>query len=307
MHPDTLSALLPDLATFARVVDAGNFSEAARQLGSTPSTISRQIKRLETALGTRLLERSTRSVRVTESGEQVYRRCRDMLEAATSAIDAASRLAAQTRGLVRFSAPISYAHYVIHPLMPAFLRAHEAVDVQLIFTDRELDPLQDDVDLVIRLTRHPPPGLAARPLGEVRWILCASPGYLQARGAPRQPADLAAHDCIYLGETPQDRHWTLHRGNTVQTVDVRGRYQANHADARLDAALRHLGIASLPEFLAAEALRSGALARVLPDWDFEPAAYTGPVWLLYPPNRFLPPKVRALIDHLAAHLPGNQA
>jgi len=303
MHPDTLAALLPDLATFARVVDAGNFSEAARRLGSTPSTISRQIKRLETTLGVRLLERSTRSVRITESGEQVYRRCREMLEAATSAVDAAGH-AGQARGLVRLSAPVSYAHYVIHPLIPAFLAVHDAIDVQLIFNDRDLSPLQDDVDLVILLTRHPPPGLAGRQLGEVRWILCASPAYLEARGTPRQPADLAGHDCIYLGETPQDRRWTLHQGNISHAVDVRGRYQANHADARLDAALRHLGIAALPDFLAAESLREGCLVEVLGDWRFEARPYAGPVWLLYPPNRFLPPKVRALIDHLARHLPG---
>lgn len=307
MNPAELFALLPDLATFARVVEAGNFSVAARQLGSTPSTVSRQIKRLEEALGARLLERSTRQVRVTESGADVYRHCRDMVGAASGAVDAAGQLAGKPQGRVSVSAPTAYAKTVIHPLLPGFLRQYADVDVQLVFTDHEVDPLRDGLDLVIRPTRTPPPGLAARQLGAVQWLLCASRGYLAARGTPKAPRDLAQHDCLYLGETADDHRWRLRRGTQTQTVEVRGRYIANHAGARLEAALQDWGIACLPDFTAADALRAGDLVQVLPGWTFEARAYMGPVWLLYPPNRFLPPKVRALIDYLAAHLAGAGA
>lgn len=303
MTPSDLLPLLPDLATFARVVDAGNFSVAARQLGSTPSTVSRQMQRLERALGTRLLERSTRSLRLTESGAEVYRHCTEMVEAAASAAQAASRLSGRPQGRVSISAPISFAQSVVHPLISGFLRAYEEVAVQLIFTDRDVDPVRDSVDIVIRPTPTPPPGLAARRLGTLQWMPCASPAYLRARGTPKHPKDLARHDCLYLGETPDDNRWTFRRGAQTQTVEVKGRYIANDVGARRDAALADRGIASLPEFAAADALRGGLLVRVLPEWSLEPRAYSGPVWMLYPPNRFLPPKVRVLIDWLAQHMP----
>lgn len=302
MTPTEFFDLLPDMAVFARVVEAGNFSVAARQLGSTPSTVSRQIKRLEEALSTRLLERSTRTVRVTESGAQVVRFCRDMLSSASGAVDAAGQLSGRAQGKVSLSAPTQFARTVIHPLIAGFLRAYEEVDLQLLFTDHDIDPLVDDVDLVIRLTEHPPQGLSGRRLGAVRWMLVASPAYLLQRGMPAQPRDLLDHACIYLGETADDSRWRFRRGAETQGVDVKGRYIANHAGARLDAALQDFGIAGVPEFAAAAALKSGELVQVLPDWRFDGHAYVGSVWLLYPPNRFLPPKVRALIDYLVEHI-----
>ncbi|AOY97385.1 transcriptional regulator [Cupriavidus sp. USMAA2-4] len=307
MNPNELFALLPDMAVFARVVDAGNFSLAARQLGTTPSTVSRQIKRLEDALATRLLERSTRKVRVTASGEQVYRHCRELVGAAAGAVDAAGALAARPAGRVSLSAPTAYAKTVIHPLVPDFLRACPDVDLRLVFSDATLDPLDDDLDLVIRLTDQPPPGLAGRRLGRVEWVLCASRAYLAARGEPRHPRELAAHDCLFLGETADDKRWRFRRTAPAEaaapvSVEVRGRYAANHASARLEAAQQGLGIASLPDFAAAQALQRGEVVRVLADWTLEARAYVGTVWLLHPPNRFLPPKVRALIDFLDARL-----
>jgi DNA-binding transcriptional LysR family regulator len=303
MNPTELFALLPDLATFARVVEAGNFSVAARQLGSTPSTVSRQMQRLERALSTRLLERSTRTLRLTESGAQVYRYCQAMVDAAAGAADAASQSTGRPHGRVTLSAPISVAKSVIHPLIPGFLRAYEEVDVQLIFTDRDVDPIRDHVDLVIRPTATPPPGLAARRLGTVCWMPCASPAYLRARGTPANPKDLAQHDCIYLGETADDNRWSFRRGTQTQTVEVKGRYIANDVSARLEAAIENWGVAVLPDFAVAEALHDGSLVQVLPEWSLEPPAYSGPIWMLYPPNRFLPPKVRAMIDWLAEKMP----
>ncbi|WP_296650379.1 LysR family transcriptional regulator [Paraburkholderia sp.] len=298
MTPTELLPLLPDLATFAQVVESGNFSSAAHPLGTTPSTISRQVQRLERALGTRLFERSTRRIRLTESGMQVYRHCREMIDAASGAVDAASQLTAQPRGRVSISAPISLAKSLIHPKIPGFLRAYQEVDVQVVFDDREIDPIRDHVDLVVRPTPTPPQGLVARQLGTVRWLPCASPGYLRARGTPAVPNELAQHDCLCLGDTPDDNRWTFRQGNHTQTIEVRGRYIANDVSARREAALEDWGVASLPEFAVADDLRAGRLVQVLPAWLFEPRAYSGPVWLLYPPNRLMPPKVRALIDWL---------
>lgn len=176
------------------------------------------------------------------------------------------------------------------------------MSVQLIFSDRNVDPLVEDVDVVIRLTDSPPPGLAGRPLGSVRWVLCASPSYLDERGIPVRPRELAHHDCMYLGETPDDNRWQLRRADESQMVEVRGRYIANHAGARLEAAQLGLGIACLPDFAAADALAEGSVVQVLPDWRLDAGAYNGGVWLLYPPKRVLPPKVRVLIDYCAERL-----
>lgn len=304
--PTELLPLLPDLATFAQVAEANNFSAAARLLGTTPSTISRQVQRLERALGTRLFERSTRSIRLTESGTQVYQFCRDMLDAASSAVDVASQLAAQPRGRVSISAPISLAKSLIHPKIAGFLRTYPEVQVQVIFDDREIDPIRDHVDLVVRPTPTPPQGLVARQLGTVRWLPCASPGYLRTRGTPLVPADLAQHECLYLGDMPDDHQWTFRQGKQSQTIAVSGRYIANDVSARREAALEDWGVASLPEFAVKEDLRAGTLVHLLPEWQLEPRAYSGPVWLMYPPNRLLPPKVRALIDWLV-ELSGDQA
>jgi DNA-binding transcriptional LysR family regulator len=225
-----------------------------------------------------------------------------MAAAAAGAVDAAGQLSGRPQGRVALSAPTAYAKSVIHPLVPAFLAAYPDVDLQLVFSDHDIDPFESDIDLVIRATNQPPQGLAARPLGRVRWLLCASADYLRERGEPVHPRELAAHDCLFLGETADDNRWRFTKSGETATVTVHGRYLANHAGARLEAAELGLGIAALPEFAAREALAADRVQAVLADWEMQARAYQGPVWLLYPPNRFLPPKVRALIDHLHAHL-----
>lgn len=304
MNDRDLLPLLPDLAAFSRVADAGSFAQAARQLGTAPSTLSRTVQRLEAALAVRLLERTTRRVRVTAAGAQVARHAREMLGAAADARDAASHASQAPRGSVSLSAPTEFARSVLHPLVPAFLHAWPEVRLRLQASDALLDPLEHGLDLVLRLTDAPPPHLAGRPLGQARWRLCAAPTYLAAHGRPELPADLQAHECLVLGESPLDGRWRLqHASGDNALAQVRGRYAVNHAEARLDAALHGLGIAALPDFLCAPALKQGRLQAVLPGWAFEAHAYAGQVWLLYPPNRFLPPQVRVLIDHLAEHLP----
>jgi len=189
----------------------------------------------------------------------------------------------------------------VHPLMPSFLARYPEVDVQLIITDRTVDLFEESVDLAIRITDAPPPGLAGRPLTTIRHLVCASPQYLAAHGTPAHPRDLAQHSCLYLGEDERDRHWRFQRGAEEATVRVSGRYVANHSEVRLDGARQHLGIASLPEFTAREALAKADLVTVLDDWEHK-TDYAGTAWLLYPPNRFLAAKLRAWIDFLVAAL-----
>lgn len=290
---------LTDMAVFARVVEAGSFSSAARQLGLTPSAVSRQVARLEAALHVRLLERSTRKLRLTEAGSAAHARCQTLVAAAREVMALADTQSATPRGLVRISIPEAFAQQVVHPLMPAFLARYPEVDVQLIITDRTVDLYEEAVDLAIRITGAPPPGLAGRPLMSSPHVVCASPRYLAERGTPAHPRDLTQHSCLYLGADDRDRHWRFRKNGDEVTVRVSGRYVADQSDVRLDGALQHLGIASLPGFTAARALHSGALLRVLADWDHI-TDYAGTAWVLYPPNRYLSAKLRVWIDFVVA-------
>ena len=292
---------LPDMAAFARVVEAGSFSEAARQLGVTPSAVSRQVARLEGVLRVRLLERTTRKLRLTEAGTAAYTRCQALVAAAREVLALSDTNTATPRGLVRISMPKAFGRQVVHPLMPAFLQQYPEVDVQLVITDRTVDLFDEAIDLAIRITDAPPPGLAGRPLMRIPHLACATPQYLAAHGTPLHPRELARHSCLYLGDVERDRHWRFRRAGDEVSVKVSGRYVANHSEVRLEGALSHLGIASLPEFTARASLARGELVTVLADWEHA-TDYAGMAWLLYPPNRFLPAKLRGWIDYLVANV-----
>ncbi|KAF7598507.1 MAG: transcriptional regulator [Candidatus Dactylopiibacterium carminicum] len=301
MSTNLALGLLAEMAVFARVVETGSFSEAARQLASTPSAISRAVARLEKALGTRLLQRTTRKLRLSESGKEVLAHCQEMVAAAQAALDVSGQLSDEPAGLIRVSVPKAVGRFVLHPHIPEFLARHPKVDVLMRLEDRTVDLIDGDIDLAIRITDQPPPGLKGRRLLEIDHLLCATPRYLAEQGTPAHPHDLKEHNCIYLGEEPGDSRWKFRQGSKQITVQVHGRYAANHTGVRLDATLQHLGIASLPYFTARHALQQGLIVQVLPDWSFR-TNYSGAAWILYPPTRHLPPKLRVFIDFLAERL-----
>lgn len=301
MRTNDKTALLPGMAAFVRVVEAGSFSAAARQLGSTASAVSRQVARLEQQLSLRLLERTTRQLRLNEAGREFYAHCRTMLDAADQALAIGERLMSSPRGLVRLSVPKAYGKFVISPLMPGFLHRYAEVDVQLQISDQSPDLIKDGFDLLVKVTDQPPEGLAGKPLGPVRQLLCASPSYLQKHGTPQHPQQLLRHSCLYLGESAGDNRWHFSDGYLQEEVTVRGRYISNHSEARLEAALADLGITVLPHFTAAQAMVDGRLYEVLPRWRYT-GSYQGAAWLLWRQNVHLPPKQRVLIDYLSEAL-----
>lgn len=286
--------LLSEMAVFVKVVETGSFSVVARQLGVSPSAISRSVSRLEKALATRLLHRTTRKLRLSESGEEVFKRCHMMLNAANSVMEVSGQYNQEPEGLIRISVPKAVGRFVVHPHIPEFLRRHSKIDVQLILDDRYVDLIEENVDLSIRITDQPPPGMIGRQLMTIEHLLCATPEYLSTHGVPLHPHDLAHHSCIYLGETPGDARWKFRQGSKAATVAVRGRYAANHTGVRLDAVLQHIGIGSLPYFTARAALQQGLIVQVLPGWRFT-SSYSGGLWLLYPPTRYLPPNSACLL------------
>ncbi|WP_407293337.1 LysR family transcriptional regulator [Stutzerimonas zhaodongensis] len=298
MGTNEKTSLLAGMAVFARVVEAGSFSAAARQQGTTASAVSRQVARLEKELSLRLMERTTRQLRLNEAGSEFYLHCRTMLDAADQALAIGERLMSSPRGLVRLSVPKAYGKFVIGPLMPGFLSRYADVDVQLHISDQSPDLIEDGFDLLVKVTDQPPEGLVGKPLGPVRQLLCASPAYLNQQGTPQRPQDLLRHSCVYLGEHSGDNRWHFSDGERQEVVTVRGRYICNHSEARLEAALANVGITVLPHFTAAQALAEGRLCEVLPQWRYT-GSYQGAAWLLWRQNQHLPPKQRVLIDYLS--------
>lgn len=294
--------LLPDLATFVLIIDQGSFTAAAKAAGATPSAISRSVSRLERALGSKLLHRTTRKLALSETGKMVYEHAQEMLNAAQMALDSGSSRQQVAQGKLTVSVPKAVGRFVIHPLMAEFLERYPDVDVCLRLEDRYMDLIDDGVDLALRISLSPSPGLYGKALMPVSHVICATPAYLRQHGTPDTPQALRHHSCISLGETPADARWKFRLGEKSETIQTHGRYAANHTGVRLDAVKNHLGIGSLPLFTAREALANGEIVQVLPEWEFI-SDYSGDLWLLWTRNQHMPARMRAMIDYLSEKLP----
>jgi DNA-binding transcriptional LysR family regulator len=293
--------LFNEMIIFTRVVEAGSFSEAARQLGTTPSAVSRSIARLEQQLNTRLLQRTTRKLRLSDSGEDAYKHCLDMLNAASAVMEVSGKFGSEPEGKIRISAPRALGRFLIHPYIPEFLTLYPKVDIVLRLEDRYVDLIDEQLDLAFRITDEPPPGLMGRPLTRIEQIICATPDYLARYGTPSHPHDLKRHSCIALGEDAVDSRWRFIKNGKSVIVDINGRYTVNHTRVRLEAVLENLGVGAIPYFIARDAMQQGLITQVLPEWTFK-TNYQGDAWILYPFTRHLPPKIRLFIDFIAAKL-----
>ncbi|SHM87618.1 DNA-binding transcriptional regulator, LysR family [Duganella sacchari] len=294
--------MLKEMAIFAQVVDSGGFSAAARHLDITTSAVSRHVARLEAHLGGRLLLRTTRALSLTELGQQVHAACTRMLSTAREVHAMAGSYSARPNGVIRVSAPIVFGQTWLAPRLPGFLDLHPEVDVRLTLIDRTVDLAEDGVDLAIRIARELAPGLAARPLCAMRYVLVASPAYIRQHGEPAMPGDLPAHRCCYLGYGRFGPDWTLRRGQERAAVTVASRLTINNSAAIVALAETGGAIGLVPDFAAATALAAGRLQQVLPDWEFD-EPYTGSVHAVYTPGRHVALKVRALIDYLLTAAP----
>lgn len=298
--------LLNDMATFVRVAQYGGFSSAAQALALSPSAVSKQITRLERRLGVQLLARSTRTMRLTEVGQEVLLHAQTMLHSAQSAQAVAQLAMTQPCGHLVVSAPKAFARSVLQALIPEFLMRYPQISLQMMVSDISAEAIPEGVDCAMMITEYPPELCIAKALRPIRQVLCASPDYLQTQGMPQHPQDLTTHQCIALGETPSDRRWLLECAGQSVKIMVQGRYTVNHSEMRLDALVHGLGIGSLPEFVAQEALRSGQLVEVLADWRLL-SKYQGSLWLAYAPNRFVTPALSAWMDFVKQHLSSPKA
>ena len=286
------------MTAFAAVARAGGFSSAARQMGVPLATISRRVAELETALGVRLLQRSTRRVALTDAGRTFYATCERLLGDLKDAEDAMLGEYRTPRGELCVTAPLGFGRLHLQPVALDFLAAYPEINLRLMLVDRVVDLVDEHVDVALRIADLADSAMIARPLGAVRMVVTASPAYLERRGTPTHPAQLTVHDCIAWSTLGPLNTWRFRQGHVDQTFPIQTRLATTSAESAIAAAQSGLGLAQTPCYQAERHVRSGELVILLQSFECAPT----PVNLVYPTNRLLPLKLRAFIDFTAPRL-----
>ncbi|HYC36143.1 MAG TPA: LysR family transcriptional regulator [Usitatibacter sp.] len=285
---------LQNMAIFAAVVEAKSFSEAARRLDVSKSVVSKAISRLERSIGARLLNRTTRAMSLTEAGSVFYAHCARIVEELEQARLAVGQFHTEPRGLLRISASVAFGTLHIAPALPVFLARHPEVRIDMVIGDRFVDLAEERFDLAIRIAREPAQNLVARKLAAVNRKIVATPEYFRRHGVPREPAELAAHNCLtYTHFNPQEQ-WKLRGPEGDIAVPISGNLRLNDDEALSAAVLGGLGVALLPTFIIGGDVQAGRLQAVLS--DYVPSERH--IHAVYLPNRHVPANVRAFIDFL---------
>ncbi|MGH8441702.1 MAG: LysR family transcriptional regulator [Nevskiaceae bacterium] len=292
------------MVTFARVVKAGSFAGAARRLGVTSSVASKRVAKLEHVLGVRLLNRSTRKLSLTEAGAAYYGHCARIVEEVESSKTAIAQLQAAPRGLLRVTAPVTFANTRLGPILREFFARYPDIQIDLNASNRVTDLAEEGFDVAIRIARTLPPNVVARELRRVRWHLCGSPEYLEHEGVPSHPANLTRHNCLTFTVPGTAVEWHFVRGSERVTVPVHGSLQSNMVEALHDLVLNGTGLTLLPGYIAGKDIREGKLRAVLEDWEIEAGSS---LYAVYLPSRFLAPKVRVFVDFLLEKFGAQQA
>ncbi len=286
------------MRAFVATVGANGFAAAARALDVPRSKISKQIQALEEAIGVQLLQRTTRSLHLTEAGAEYYDACRDVIASLDEAEQRARTGMGEIRGVLRVNAPMSFGLSRLGPLIPRFNELHPNVELQVVLSDQQVDPVKGGFDVTIRIASLPDSSMIARSLAPAPRIMVASPDYLAREGTPQTPKDLAHHKCLSYGYLQSGVSLQLCNGKETQRVTVSGPLHANNGDILAQAAVAGMGIALLPNFIIERAVADGRLVPVLCDWE-APAITVNAV---YPSSRRVPMKTRAFIDFLVDEL-----
>jgi DNA-binding transcriptional LysR family regulator len=289
---------LESMSMLVAAVDAGSISAAARRLGRPLATVSRRISDLEAHLGTRLLNRSSRRLTLTDAGRSYVAACQRILEDVQEAERAATGEYSAPRGQLTVTAPIVLGRLHVLPVVSEFLAAYPEIDIRMVLADRVVNLFEEQFDLAVRIGDLPDSSLIATRVGAIRRVICASPAYLSARGTPENPNDLSQHDCVTFEGLMAREAWTFTVGKTVMSVPIRSRLVINTAEAAIDAAIAGLGLTRVLSYQVATALEVARLAVVLEEFEPSPS----PVSLVYGGGRLLPLKLRAFIDFAAPRL-----
>lgn len=284
-----------EMTAFVRAVESGGFSAAARELRITPSALSKLISRLEDRLKTRLLHRTTRSLRLTAEGDAFYRRARGILAAIEEAEAELLQAGDTPRGRLRLHCGSAFGMHQLTRAIPRFLDRYPGVELELTISDQNPSNLEEGIDVAVRIGPLNEPSLVARRICNLERVICAAPSYLEAHGRPMTPDDLLQHNCLWITALPALRRWPFDTDEGIRVVNISGNVVANNAETILQLAVAGVGITRLTDVIVGEALRRGDLVPVLADWHHaEPI----PLYATYPAGRHLSPKIRAMVDFL---------
>ncbi len=286
------------MTAFAAVAETGSFSAASRKLSTPLATVSRRVAELEQKLRVQLLTRTTRRIALTDAGAQYLPTCRRLLEE----IDDAERLASgeysAPKGNLVVSAPVVFGRLHLLPIVFQFLNAYPDVDVEMRLTDVPVDLVELHIDVALRIGALEDSSLMALRLGQIRHVVCASPGYIAERGAPEKPGDLAQHDCVTLTPLHAPGVWNFTKGTVTERVTVHSRFSVSNAEAAVEAAATGMGITRVLCYQAALAIADQKLALLLQ--GYEPPIM--PVQFVYSADRQMPKKLRAFLDFVGPRL-----
>jgi len=290
---------LNDIVVFTKVVETKSFTGAADALGLPKSTVSRKLAQLEERLGVRLVQRTTRKLALTEIGEAYYERCSRIVADIASAEQLVTDMQSTPRGRLRITASVDFSTRFLGEIVAEFIGQHPDINVELEATDRVVDLIDDGFDLAVRFGQMPESTLIARKLCALHLILCASPAYLARRGTPRSIEELDDHDHVLFTPSTRNQTWTF-VGPNEQTYEFGrpARLASNNYGAVVDASRAGSGIASISEFMVTDEIKSGALVRVLPEWQTRPTD----VHAVYPARQNVPPRLTLFLEHLAKSL-----
>jgi len=284
-----------EMAAFVQVVEAQGFSAAAPALGLTPSAVSKLITRLETRLGVRLLQRTTRALHLTADGEAFYEQARRIVgEIAALEAELTDRRGTP-QGLLRVTTSLAFSTHQLAPVIGEFLERYPAVQLELMPTDRVVDLIEEGVDVAIRIGRLADSSFMARKIGEDVRLVCAAPRYLARHGQPTRPDELVRHNCIVSRERAHLNRWQFRVDGQLREIEVGGRLAVSDGEAQLRLALQGLGIVRLTRLTVAGAVKSGELMILLEDFSAEEPV---PIHAVYPHRRHLAPKVTAFVDFI---------
>ena len=283
---------------FVRVADLGSFAAVANQLGVARSVVTRQIAALEEHLCVKLMVRTTRKLTLTSAGAAYLEKCRIIIDLVESAEIDAMEARLTPRGNLRLNLPLSFGLKRIAPLLPAFQKAYPEINLALDFTDRFIDLIEEGVDLSIRITARLDPGNVARKLGTIRLLAVASPDYLKRYGRPAHPHDLSGHCCLGYSAKANNRPLVFSINGVQENIYVPYRLQANNGEALVQAAAQGVGITVQPDFIVEQYVKEGTLETILGGFEPPPLG----IYAILPSNRYLPQRVRVLIEFLASEL-----
>ena len=284
-----------EMTAFVRSVDTGGFSAAARELGLTPSALSKLVTRLEDRLGARLLQRTTRRLQLTPEGEAFYLRSRRILAEIDEAEAEVVQAGVSPKGLLRLHCGSAFGMHQLAPAIPLFLARHPEVTLDITINDQPPATMEEGIDLAIRIGALDESSMVARRICNLERVICAAPAYLAKYGTPRTPDDLQQHNCLWITSLPVLRRWPFDTDDGIRVVHIDGNVVANSAETVLQLAVAGVGITRLTDVIVGDAIRRGELLPILTDWHHvEPV----PLYATYPSGRHLSPKIRAMVEFL---------